>query len=65
MSPLVEVQVQRECTDCGGGGIVGVVDSTMSRDAFGDDRAVGHEVECTTCGGQGWLPDVDLEEVPE
>lgn len=54
------VQVQRECDVCGGGGIVGVVDSGMGRDAFGDDRAVGHEVECTQCGGQGWMADVEV-----
>lgn len=63
MSHLEEVQVQRPCSSCGGGGVAGVVDEAMSRDGYGDDRAVGEIIRCTTCGGAGWLPDVDYVEV--
>lgn len=59
---MPEYQVQRPCDDCGGGGVAGIIDETMSRDAFGDDRAVGEVVPCCTCQGQGWLPDVIYEE---
>lgn len=63
-----EVQVQRQCPDCGGygeAGEAGEIDETMSRDAFGDDRAVGTVIDCTTCGGAGWVSDVDVIEVPD
>lgn len=59
---LVPVRGVAPCSDCGGGGVAGVIDASMSRDAYGDDRAVGFEVECTTCGGSGRIEVVEYEE---
>ena len=57
-------EVQAECSDCGGGGVAGVVTRSMAMDA-GDLSLEGYKVPCSTCGGDGWVIDVVEEEDPE
>lgn len=64
MTPLEQVQVQRSCDNCGGGGIVGIISREMAMDA-GEPAMEGQEVPCDTCGGHGWVVDVDVVEAPE
>jgi RecJ-like exonuclease len=54
-----EVEVQRPCPHCHGGGISGIVSPEMAADA-GEPGMAGMEVPCSTCGGQGWVPDVEI-----